>query len=74
MITELIILGAVTGAVKYSSKDRKLSDYELMLGYKNLAVLRKPIIVNMKVTPHIFITSLRSQFFRYFFHIIFWSY
>ncbi len=61
MITELVILGAVTGVIKYSSKDRKLSDHELMLGYKNLGVLRKPIIVNMKNTPHLMVCGLSGN-------------
>jgi hypothetical protein len=61
MITELVLAGAAIGAVKYSSKDRRVGEYELKLGYKNMVVLRKPIVVDMRATPHLFVCGLSGS-------------
>lgn len=59
MITELVLVGAAVGISKYLN--RPVGGYELKVGYKNMVVLRKPIIVDMRVTPHLFVCGLSGN-------------
>jgi DNA segregation ATPase FtsK/SpoIIIE-like protein len=59
MITELVLVGAAAGVRKYLNKP--VGDYELKVGYKNIIVVRKPIIVDMRVTAHLFVCGLSGN-------------
>jgi hypothetical protein len=59
MITELVVVGAVAGVSKYLNKE--VGEYELKVGYKNLLICRKPIIVDMRTTPHLFVCGLSGS-------------
>ena len=59
MITELAIIGAAVGTHKYLNKP--VGDYELKVGYKNMVAFRKPIIVDMRTTPHLFVCGLSGN-------------
>lgn len=62
MLKELLFLDILTlnYFVNKLLKDRNLSPYQLRLGYKDYKVLRVPIIVNMKKTPHILVCGLSN--------------
>lgn len=59
MITELVLVGAAAGVRKYLNKP--VGDYELKVGYKNIIVGRKPIVVDMRVTAHLFVCGLSGN-------------
>lgn len=59
MITELLLIGAAAGIRKYLNKP--IGDYELKVGYKNIIVAKKPIIVDMRATSHLFVCGLSGN-------------
>lgn len=59
MITELLLVTAAIGIRKYLNKP--VGDYELKIGYENMLLFPKPIIINMKTTPHLFICGLSGS-------------
>lgn len=59
MITELALIGAAICTSKYLNKP--VGDYELKVGYKNMVAFKKPIIADMRVTPHLFVCGLSGN-------------
>ena len=64
MITELL-LGADLLVLRYLNNKRlegkPVGSYELKLGYKNNLIYKRPIIIDMKVTPHLFVCGLSGS-------------
>lgn len=42
-------------------KNKEVGPYELRVGYRDFIVFRKPIIINMKATPHLFVCGLSGS-------------
>lgn len=59
MITELVLIAGAVGIRKYLKKPA--GEYELKIGYENMLLFPKPLIVNMKLTPHCFICGLSNS-------------
>ena len=59
MITELVVIGAAVGTSKYLNKP--VGDYELKIGYKNIGFFKKPIVVDMRITSHLFVCGLSGN-------------
>lgn len=63
MINQLLLADFFVFTLLYNrySNTKELSNYELRIGYKDYLIYKKPIIINMKITPHIFISGLSGQ-------------
>lgn len=63
MINELLFLDTVAITMLYNRyiNTKELSNYELRVGYKDYLFYKKPIVINMKYTPHIFVSGLSNQ-------------
>lgn len=64
MIREFILFADILGLDYFINKklyDRKLNDYQLLLGYRDFFVLRVPVVVDMSVTPHLFVCGLSGN-------------
>ncbi|WP_034439130.1 hypothetical protein [Clostridium ihumii] len=40
---------------------KTLNQYQLQVGYKNNLIVKKPIVIDMRITPHIFIAGLSGN-------------
>lgn len=40
---------------------REVNPYQLQIGYKNNLIVKKPILVDMRITPHLFIAGLSGN-------------
>lgn len=40
---------------------KNISEYQLRIGYRNNLILKQPILVDMRVTPHIFVCGLSGN-------------
>ena len=64
MITE-ILLGLDLLALRFLNNKRlegkPVGAYELKLGYKNTLLYKRPILVDMRICPHIFVSGLSGQ-------------
>ena len=61
MITEAVILGVIAGAYKMSKSDVKVGEHELIIGFHSMAGFNRPIVVNMRTTPHLFVCGLSGS-------------
>lgn len=63
MLIEFLFLAdifALDYLVNKQLKNRKLNSYQLMLGYRDFKVLRIPIVVDMRKTPHLLVCGLSN--------------
>lgn len=64
MITELL-LGADLLAIRYLNNKRleqkQVNEYQLKLGYKDNLIYRRPLIIDMRTTPHLFVCGLSGS-------------
>jgi hypothetical protein len=64
MITE-ILLGADLLVLRYLNNKRleqkEVSEYQLKLGFKNTLIYKRPLIIDMKTTPHLFVCGLSGS-------------
>lgn len=64
MITE-ILLGADLLILRYLNNKRleqkEVGEYQLKLGFKNTLIYKRPIIIDMKTTPHLFVCGLSGS-------------
>lgn len=60
-----ILLGLDLLAFRYVNNKRLMEkivgDYELKVGYKDIFFCKKPIVVNMRITPHLFVCGLSGS-------------
>lgn len=64
MITE-ILLGADLLVLRYLNNKRleqkEVNEYQLKLGFKNTLIYKRPLIIDMKTTPHLFVCGLSGS-------------
>lgn len=64
MITELL-LGADLLLLRYLNnkrlEDKPVGAYQLKLGYKNNLLFKRPLIIDMENTPHLFVSGLSGS-------------
>lgn len=63
MINELLLLDTVALTFLYNRyiNTKELSDYELRIGYRDYLLLKKPITIDMRITPHVLVCGLSGQ-------------
>ncbi|MDG5857074.1 hypothetical protein [Clostridium beijerinckii] len=63
MINELLFLDTVALTMLYNRyiNNKELSDFQLRIGYKDYILIKKPLIVDMTITPHILVCGLSGQ-------------
>jgi Cdc6-like AAA superfamily ATPase len=64
MITELL-LGLDLLTLRYLNNKRleqkEVNEYQLKLGFKNTLLYKRPLIIDMKTTPHLFVCGLSGS-------------
>lgn len=63
MINELLIIDTIALTMLYNRyiNNKFLDDFELRIGYRDFIFIKKPIVIDMRITPHIFISGLSGQ-------------
>lgn len=64
MITELLLVADLLTLRYFNNKrleGKPVGAYELKLGFKNNLLYKKPILIDMKVTPHLFVCGLSGS-------------
>lgn len=62
MLSELLFLDilALDYFINKQLKERNLNSFQLMLGYRDYKVIRIPVVVNMRKTPHVLVCGLSN--------------
>lgn len=64
MILESLIIAdllALDYLINYQINNKTLNNFTLRVGYKDLKVLRKPLTIDMRITPHLFVCGLSGN-------------
>lgn len=63
MINELLFLDTVALTMLYNRyiNNKPLNDFQLKIGYQDYILIKKPLIVDMTITPHILVCGLSGQ-------------
>lgn len=63
MINELLFLDTVALTMLYNRyiNNKPLNKFQLKIGYKDYIFIKKPIVIDMLVTPHVFVSGLSGQ-------------
>lgn len=64
MLSEIFLLLDVLAFIHFNNKRlsyKDVNEFELKLGYKDNLIYKKPLVVNMKKTPHLLVCGLSGQ-------------